>query len=76
MLGSRQAWHWSSSWGLYILICRQQAEREALGIDYASEISKPTPQWHTSNKAIPPNPFQTVPLTVDYSHSNHHTIQL
>jgi hypothetical protein len=42
MAGSRQAWHWNSSWELYILI-QKQAERETMGLIRAFETSKPTP---------------------------------
>ena len=78
MARSRQACVGEVAESFYTLICRQQTEQD-LDLEWALVNSKPTnsgtyppTRSHTlqhdyiySNKAVPPNHFQTVPLTGD-----------
>lgn len=54
-----------SKWKLYIQICKQQEETNALP-GLGPRNHRTHSQWHTSSKmAILPNPFQVVPLPAD-----------
>lgn len=59
--GSIQAWCWSSRWELYVLIHRQQRDRNWAWCGHLKPQS-PFTVYTSSNKDTPPNPSQTVPL--------------